>query len=101
MATLSNWARDLLADLWASKKWRTAALGLVVGLAGKLGLSMDAESLALILAPLVAYIVGQGIADQGKEAAALSLGPEDLEEIRMRMAILETRMDASMEDARP
>lgn len=61
-----NWG-DIVGDLWVSKKFRTALLGSIVGLAGRLGLSLDVESLALIISPFIAAIVGQGIADLGKE----------------------------------
>lgn len=60
---------EILGDLWASKKFRTALLGVIVGLAGKLGLQIDVESLAVIISPFVACILGQGIADVGKERA--------------------------------
>lgn len=60
---------DALRSMLASKKWQTAVIGAIVAAAAKLGLQLDSETVALIVAPLVAYIIGQGISDHGKPAA--------------------------------
>ena len=41
----------------------------LVALAAEAGWNISTEELMPILAPLIAYIVGQGIADNGKERA--------------------------------
>lgn len=51
------------------KKLSAAIAGVIVSLAAFAGLDLDVEQVATVIAPIVAYIVGQGIADNGKEAA--------------------------------
>ena len=46
-------------------------VGLLVSGAGKYGLEIPTEELTTVLSPLLAYIVGQGIADVGKEKARI------------------------------
>jgi hypothetical protein len=58
----------VLKQILTSKKALAAILGVVVGLAAKLGLALDTETLMAILSPILAYILGQGLADTGKEA---------------------------------
>ena len=60
-----------IADLFRSKKALTAIAGVVVALAAKIGWEVSTDELMPILAPLMAYIVGQGIADHGKERAKI------------------------------
>lgn len=57
-----------MTKLLTSKKWVTSVAGVIVGLVGTLGLELPAESVVAILSPTLAYIVGQGVADHGKEA---------------------------------
>lgn len=35
----------------------------------KLGFNVDSETVGLIVTPIIAAIIGQGVADHGKEAA--------------------------------
>ena len=63
-----------LADLFKSKKALTAIAGVIIAIAAKAGLEISTEELMPILAPLMAYIVGQGIADHGKERAKVEKG---------------------------
>ena len=58
-----------LVDLFSSKKTLTAIATVIVGLLAHLGLHMTTADILPILSPLMAYIVGQGIADHGKERA--------------------------------
>jgi hypothetical protein len=60
----------MLKELWASKKFRAAIAGMaVVLLSTTVGLPEDqAEQLVQII---MFYIVGQGLADVGKEAEKL------------------------------
>jgi len=63
-----------MKDLLASKKFRVAVLTVVGMIATKLGVPESTVSeLTLLIAPLLAYIVGQGIADIGKEKAKVEL----------------------------
>lgn len=58
-------------NILKSKKSQAAAVGLVVALAGKIGLDLDETSLLTILSPILAYIAGQSAADIGKEKAII------------------------------
>ena len=60
-----------IADLLKSKKALTAIAGVIIAIAAKAGLDMSTDELMPILSPLMAYIVGQGIADHGKERAKI------------------------------
>ena len=63
-----------MKDLLASKKFRAALLALVSMIAVKLGAPETTVSeLSLLVSPLIAYIVGQGVADIGKEKAKVEL----------------------------
>ena len=52
-----------------SKKAVAMVGGVLVGLAGKVGLNLPTEELTAVLSPILAYILGQGVADAGKEKA--------------------------------
>ena len=58
-----------IADLLKSKKALTAIAAAIVAAGGKIGWDVSTDELMPILTPLMAYIVGQGIADHGKERA--------------------------------
>jgi len=61
-------------DLIKSKKFQVAIIGVVVMLLGEFGLDIDPEALLAIVSPLIAYIIGQGVADHGKEKAKIENG---------------------------
>ncbi len=55
---------------WKSKKFWVAVVGVCVpGLNAVFGLGLAVDEVLTIIGPLMAYLIGQGIADQGKEAA--------------------------------
>ena len=58
-------------DLLKSKKFQVAVAGVIVAALGKLGLDMDEETILLVLSPIIAYILGKGVADIGKEQAKI------------------------------
>jgi len=60
---------DAIKGILGSKKALAAIAGVVVSLVAKLGVDLPTDALVAILAPIMAYIVGQGVADIGKEAA--------------------------------
>ena len=60
-----------LKDMLGSKKAVAMIVGLVVGFAGKYGLELPTEELTAVLSPVLAYILGQGVADAGKEKARI------------------------------
>ncbi len=55
-----------MRELLTSKKFIASIIGMIVTVAGKYGLELDETALATIISPILAYIVGQGIADHGK-----------------------------------
>lgn len=63
--------KSLLKSLFGSKKVRALLAGWAVILAAKLGLDLSPTDVAEMLGVLVAYILGQGWADSGKEAAKI------------------------------
>lgn len=63
---------DMLKTLLTSKKALVALVAALVWGGGKLGLHLDNETLLGAVTPLWAYIIGQGVADHGKEAAKVT-----------------------------
>ena len=59
----------VIKEAATSKKFIMALAGVAVTGAGRIGLQLPVEDVALIVMPVVAYIIGQGWADSGKEAA--------------------------------
>lgn len=57
--------RNAIVTMCGSKKFLTAIAGVLVVVLEEVGLPVSEEALL----PIVAYIVGQGIADHGKERA--------------------------------
>ena len=58
-----------LKDLFSSKKFLVMLAGIVVMIADKIGLNLDPDLVNKMLGLMGAYIIGQGIADHGKEKA--------------------------------
>ena len=58
-----------ISDLVQSKKALIAIATMLAGGLAHLGWNMSPADILPILSPLMAYIVGQGIADHGKERA--------------------------------
>ena len=63
-----------IKDMLGSKKAIAMIVGLVVSFAAKYGLQLPTEELAAVLSPVLAYILGQGVADVGKEKARIEQG---------------------------
>lgn len=60
-----------LKDLLNSKKFQAALIGLAVTIAEAFIPALENVDLTSVLAVLIAYIIGQGIADFGKERAKI------------------------------
>lgn len=60
--------KPLLAQVFTSKKALATMAGVVVALLGKLGVQLPLEVTISILGLIGTYVIGQGIADNGKEA---------------------------------
>ncbi len=58
---------EVMDKLLHSKKFWMAVLGLVVAITAEFGFDLSVEEMWLVLSPILAYILGQGIADFGKE----------------------------------
>lgn len=61
-----------LHEMFTGKKFLGAVAGTIVAAALKIGLELDTESVLLVISPIVSYILGQGWADTGKEAAKIN-----------------------------
>lgn len=66
----------VLKELFASKKFIVMLAAVVVAIASKLGLAIDQDVSAQVIALAGAYVVGQGIADHGKEAAKVVIAAQ-------------------------
>ena len=56
----------MIKSLLGSKKFIASTVGVIVALVAKLGIELDTEAVALVISPILAYILGQGVADHGK-----------------------------------
>ena len=65
----------MFRSIFRSKKFLAAIIGVIVAGFAELGLDVPPETVTTIVSPLLAYIVGQGIADHGKERAKIETGP--------------------------
>ena len=62
---------NLIKQLLSSKKAIAAVTGVLVSVVGRWGLDLPVDAVNQIVGVIAAYIVGQGIADAGKEAVRL------------------------------
>jgi hypothetical protein len=60
---------NALKELISSKKALMAIASAIVAGVAKLGLELDTEAVLTIITPLVSFVIGQGVADLGKEKA--------------------------------
>ena len=64
--------KTAIAGLLSSKKALTAIAATVSAVIARIGFDVPSEEIVPIIAPIVAYIVGQGLADHGKETAKIN-----------------------------
>jgi len=64
--------KDMLVGLVQSKKFLASVIAALTAFIANY-FELDNETVALMIAPFLAYILGQGIADNGKEAALAQL----------------------------
>lgn len=62
---------EVLKQMLASKKFVATLIGVVITLVGKVGFDIDHETAAMIVGLVSAYVLGQGLADNGKAAASI------------------------------
>ncbi len=67
---------NAICDLARSKKALTAIAAAIVAGGAKLGWDVTTDELMPILSPIMAYVVGQGIADHGKERAKIEVNAD-------------------------
>lgn len=60
-----------MKELLTSKKFIVTISAMIVAVAAKKGLNLDSELVGMLVALVVAYLVGQGAADFGKAAAQI------------------------------
>lgn len=56
----------VIRDMLMSKKFLSMVSGVIVAGAAKIGLEMSTDTVALLIAPIISYVLGQGVADIGK-----------------------------------
>ena len=61
-----------IKEFATSKKFIVAVAGMIIAVAAKYNLNLDADSVQNIVYVVVAYLIGQGWADSGKEAAKVA-----------------------------
>jgi uncharacterized membrane protein (DUF441 family) len=59
-------------EFLTNKKFIVAAAGVIIAFSAKHGLNLDPETTQYIVGIVIAYLIGQGIADNGKEAAKVN-----------------------------
>lgn len=64
--------KEALKGLLSSKKSIAMIAGAIVSIVGKIGFDLPVEVVASVVGLVAAYVVGQGMADWGKEAAKVS-----------------------------
>ncbi len=66
--------KKILRDLFGSKKFVVMLSAIIVYVASRFGFEVSPSIADNLLAFVAAYLVGQGIADHGKEAAKITAG---------------------------
>lgn len=62
---------NVIKGLIGSKKFLVTISGLIVTLLAKYKFNVDPEMIKYFVGLVISYVVGQGIADSGKEAAKI------------------------------
>ena len=66
--------RKIEKKFWHSKKWWAMLAGVLVPIANKsFGLELSTVEILTITGPIITYILGQGVADLGKNNPASSI----------------------------
>lgn len=63
---------SVIKEFLTSKKFIVAVSGVVIAAAGKIGLELSTETVGLLIAPVLTYLISQGWSDRGKEAAKVT-----------------------------
>jgi len=68
LSELVKASAQAVRGILASKKFTAAIATMIVSAAARYGLDVDAETVIVWISPIIAAILGQGIADFGKSA---------------------------------
>ena len=72
--------KKAIKDLLASKKFLVTLVAIIVAVGGKFGLDLNTETVISIVGPLMGFVLGQGLADFGKEKAKIEAGADRSDE---------------------
>ena len=61
----------MLKELFGSKKFAGMVVAILVFLVGRLGFEVDPGTMETVTATIMAWVISQGWADSGKEAAKI------------------------------
>lgn len=79
--------REMLRELLSSKKFIAALVSAIIAVAGKYGFQLDEATIYLFIGPFITYIVGQGIADHGKNSPELERQKEIISLLENKLAV--------------
>lgn len=65
---------DKLKALFTSKKFICTVVGILLVIAGKVGIGITEDQMWAIVALIASFVTGQGLADFGKEKAKIENG---------------------------
>ena len=68
---------EVLRGLLGSKKFVAMIVGLIATLVAKIGWDVPEETIAKVVALIASYIIGQGVADAGKERAKIEAAAKE------------------------
>ena len=69
---------DTIKEMLTSKKFLASIAGFIVTAAARIGLELDPVVVAALLASVIGYVISQGWADSGKEAAKIEQQTEKM-----------------------
>lgn len=79
--------RDLVLKFDGLKKLSAMLAGVIVAFALRYGIDLDAGSVAAVISPILAYLIGQGIADGGKPKVLID-DPKTLKDLQKTNELL-------------
>ena len=91
----------MLKELFSSKKFIAALISAVIAIAGKYGFQIDEATLYLFMGPFITYIVGQGIADHGKNTPELERQREIISLLENKLAVKQDNAVKVVENPEP
>lgn len=93
--------KEILRELLSSKKFIAALVSAIIAIAGKYGFQIDEATLYLIIGPFITYIIGQGIADHGKNTPELERQREIISLLENKLAVKQVNAVEVVENPEP